>query len=347
MLCLAFVLDISAAPVARADGNSVAAQLGKWKEKEPAIVFYGQVIDQEGNPVEAATVHVNVPEQTGFRKQAARRAIASSSEDGSFVVDAKLYGVPLLRGSFLIIDKVEKEHCQYVAPILPLTLTYRLDRAERFIPDKNTPVTFSVRRQSDNQSFLVCNDHLRIKIETEESGHVIGYDCIQQCQTREGRSPASKDNPLLCDLQVKATFNENDATWETVLSPGNTNGGIIVSEQLLYEAPEAEYQPEYTFTPEDRKPVKAKYVYLKSRDPAIYTRLEIEYINANKQFFRLSGKSVTNPYGDRILDQATDLPYEVTKQLTDEAKTSFRKDKRPTKPDLPKLIKQAKEKGKP
>ncbi|MFH0778401.1 MAG: hypothetical protein V2A71_07190, partial [Candidatus Eisenbacteria bacterium] len=60
---------------------------------------------------------------------------------------------------------------------------------------------------------------------------------------------------------------------------------------------------------------------------------------------RLRGKAVTNPYGDRNLEQATDLPYEVTKQLTDEAKTSFRQNKRPSKPDLPKLVKEAKEKA--
>ena len=90
---------------------------------------------------------------------------------------------------------------------------------------------------------------------------------------------------------------------------------------------------------------KAKYVYLKTRAPAIYTRYEIEHVNANKEFFRLTGKSVTNPYGDRNLEQATALPYEVTKQLADEAKTAFRQNKRPTKPDLPKLVKEAKEKA--
>ena len=141
-------------------------------------------------------------------------------------------------------------------------------------------------------------------------------------------------------------FDPNSATWSVMLSPGGTNGGIIATHQLLYEAPRDGYQPEYAFTPEDRKPVKAKYVYLRSRDPAIYTRFEIEYINANKEFFRLSGKSMTNPYGDRNLEQATDLPYEVTQQLTDEARAALRKNKYPVKPDLPKLIKAAKKKAK-
>jgi len=54
---------------------------------------------------------------------------------------------------------------------------------------------------------------------------------------------------------------------------------------------------------------------------------------------------VTNPYGDRNLEQATDLPYEVTKQLTDEVKAAFRQNKRPVKPDLPKLIEEVKEKA--
>lgn len=203
----------------------------------------------------------------------------------------------------------------------------------------------TVLRKKGETAFLLREGTLNFQILETQSGKVIGYDFVQRGPIRNVANPAGDDAARVCDFQVKATFNTNDATWAVVLSPGNTNGGIIVSEQLLYEAPDSGYQPEYAFTPEDRKPVKAKYVYLKSRDPAIFTRLEIEHINANKDFFRLSGKSVTNPYGDRNLEQATDLPYEVTKQLSDDAKAAFRQNKRPTKPDLPKLVKEAKEKA--
>ena len=89
----------------------------------------------------------------------------------------------------------------------------------------------------------------------------------------------------------------------------------------------------------------AKYIYLKSRNPPIFTRIEIEQVNANKSFFRFSGKSVTNPYGDRNLEEAVDVPYEVARYLADEVKSAFSQNKRPTKPNLSMLIKEAKNKA--
>ncbi len=193
-------------------------------------------------------------------------------------------------------------------------------------------------RKKGEEAVLLEEPVIKFQIPGPYSGKAIGYDFIQSGRIRDVANPAGDDAARVCDLQVKATFKTNDATWTVVLSPGNTNGGIIASDQLLYEAPETGYQPEYLFTPEDRKPVREKYVYLKSRNPAIYTRYEIEYVNANNDFFRLSGKSVTNPYGDRNLEQATDLPWSITKQLTDEVRAAFRQNTRPVKPDLAQLL---------
>lgn len=90
--------------------------------------------------------------------------------------------------------------------------------------------------------------------------------------------------------------------------------------------------------------MKAKYIYLMSRKSSIYSRLELDSCNAADNFFRLNGDSaITNPYGDRNLEPSSDLPYEVTKQLTDEVKATFQQNKRPEKPDIPKRVKEAKE----
>ena len=189
---------------------------------------------------------------------------------------------------------------------------------------------------------------MNLELRTPASGWTLGYDFISHHRLDDIKRLVFNYQPVFPDLKLKATFNTNDATWTVALSPGNTNGGIIASEQLLYEAPETGYQPQYVFTPEDdfRKPIKNPHLYLKSREPAIYTRIDIKHIHADKEFFQLSGETVTNPYGDRNLEPATDLPWEVTKQLTDEVKAAFRADKRPTPPDLPKLVKEAKAKQK-
>ncbi len=318
----------------------VQARTAKFREifeRLQAVRIYGKVTDQEGRPVANADVMLRWETAEfliGKQKSSPQTEWLKSDENGTWTF------------------KIDKPHRAFVAEVKKAG--YALVARDSYgsaggnlvehQTTRDNPVV-SVLRKKGEATFLLKESSLHFQVLASESGKTIGYDLVQREPIRSVANPMGDDAARVTDLQVKATFNTNDATWTAVLSPGNTNGGIIVSEQLLYEAPDTGYQPEYTFTLEDRKPVKAKYVYLTSRDPAIYTRLEIKHINANKDFFRLSGKSVTNPYGDRNLELATDLPYEVTKQLTDEAKASFRQNKRPPKPDIPKLVKEAKDKA--
>lgn len=322
--------------------DAAARRLEEIKSVEDTIDFYGQVLDQSGAPVTGATVVMDVDQATLLPKAPLTLRVTTDAK-GAFEVDGRTGGI---RGSGISVTTIEKDGYEMrFAPGEKRGFDYRKNNPNRYMPNKATPVVFHMRKKGASPAFLFQEVSLKFQITAVESGRAIGFDFIQSGRIRDVAGPAGDDATRVCDVQVKATFNTNDATWTVVLSPGNTNGGILVSEQLLYEAPGTGYQPEYAFTPEDRKPVQAKYVYLKSRDPAIFTRLEIEHINANKDFFRLSGKSVTNPCGERNLEQATDLPYEVTKQLTDEAKTAFRQNRRPPKPDLPELIREAREKA--
>ncbi|MBW7908809.1 MAG: carboxypeptidase regulatory-like domain-containing protein [Kiritimatiellae bacterium] len=354
LLCLLAFAVISSAvenereAVQRKADEDKMVRIGEaLKKQDVEIAFYGRVIDQNQVPVEGASDEVQITQFSPVMDRLfgqVKSVSARTDATGSFTVGKE-------KGRSLYVKSVSKPGYEYIRS-QNANNSFQFARhggKEPFVAAKTAPVVFRLRKKGE-MVFCFEVKYWDSHVYGKESGQPKGYDFIRQEPLRDLAKPVLDGEALACDLKVKATFNTNDATWTAVLSPGNTNGGIIVSEQLLYEAPDAGYQPEYTFTPEDRKPVKAKYVYLKSRDPAIFTRLEIEQINANKDFFRLSGKSVTNPYGDRNLEQATDLPYEVTKQLTDEAKTAFRQNKRPTKPDLPKLVKEAKERadeGKP
>lgn len=330
-----------------ADGgawNKILAD--QYRAEEGEISFFGKVVDQDGAPVIGASVCVSMPiQETEGKLQTQRRKTFFTDNTGRFEISNRTCGGTHLKGHFLFVEGITGDGYDGAAiDDARSSFSFSLTNSRRFQPDAANPITYRMRKKGE-VAVLLEESVLKLQLSVSQSGRSVGYDFVQSGRIRNVANPVGDDTTHVCDLQVKATFNTNDATWVVVLSPGNTNGGIIVSEQLLYEAPRDDYRREYTFTPEDRKPVKARCVYLKNRDPAIYTRLEIEYINANKEFFRLSGKSVTNPYGDRNLEQATDLPYEVTKQLTDDVKTAFRQNKRPTKPDLSKLIKAATEKG--
>lgn len=322
-----------------------ARRLEQIKSSEDIIEFHGLVVDQNGQPVDGAAVTLSVGQATLLPKAPLEIRVMSDSR-GAFEIDPKKDAI---RGAMIYVAGIEKDGYEFLSKGQSRGFDYRKNNPNRHEPNKGGPIVFHMRKKGESV-FLLQEMYLDLETRINDSGRVSGYDFIRRHRIKGMTDLIYDGDPLFPDLQVKAMFNTNGATWTAILSPGNTSGGILVSEHLFYEAPDTGYQPEYTFTPEDRKPVKAKYVYLKSRDPAIFTRFEIEHVSANKDFFRLSGKSVTNPYGDRNLEQATDLPYEVTKQLTDETKASFRQNKRPSKHELPKLVKEAQEranKGKP
>lgn len=313
------------------------------QKEDVALSFYGQVSDQYHEAVEGAVVDAQI---TYFVPDvdklfgATKSLVLRTDSKGVFSIEGE-------KGRSIYIKSISKPGYDG-ALLTDQNRSFKYSEhgnRKPFVAEKKFPVSFSMRKQGAT-TFLLSTADWSFQISVNESGQTKGYDLVRATPVRDITRLVLNDEPLVCDLQMKTTFSTNNATRTVTLSPGNTNGGIIVSDQLLHEAPDTGYQPEYAFAVEDGKPLNAKYIYLKSRDPIIYSRLAIEYLTVAKTFVRLRGPSITNPHGDRNLEQAGDLPYEVTKQLTDEAKRAFRQNKRPEKPDLPKLIKEAKDKGK-
>lgn len=322
--------------------DAATRRLNEVKAAEVMIEFYGQVLDQSGEPVVGATVVIDVDQATLLPKSPLMFRVTTDA-NGAFVLDGRRNGI---RGSSISISRIERDGYEMrFSQGDKRGFDYRMNNPNRYIPNKDIPVVLRMRKKGPIQVFVINGKYLNLETIVTASGRPIGYDLIRRYRIKDTQKLTYDGEAVFPDLLVKATFNAEKGTWVVALSPGNANGGILASEQLLYEAPDTGYQSEYVFIPEDRKLMKTKYLYLASRDPAIYTRMEITFIRADKELFRLSGNSVTNPYGDRNLEPATDLPWELTKQLTNEVKAAFRQDKRPAKPDLPKLIKEAKEKA--
>ena len=306
------------------------------------IEFYGKVIDQDGAPIEQAAIHISMPTQETVEGPEDRRArILSTDSNGCFEVSRGALGTTELKGIYLNFDRIIKngyEECGFPPDLS--TFSFSQSNAKRFVADPSNPVVYRMRKKGEC-AFLLEEPYWQLRLPLAPSNQTRGYDFIQREAIQEVDAPAGDDADLICDLRVRVAPHANGAAWQVVLSPGNATGGILVSDQLLHEAPEQGYQPEGILSWPGLGQAATKYVYLKSRDPAIYTRLAIGYINANGDSFLLDGKTLTNPYGDRNLEPMEGLPYAVTKQLTDEARTAFQQNKRPAKPDLERLISEA------
>jgi hypothetical protein len=89
-----------------------------------------------------------------------------------------------------------------------------------------------------------------------------------------------------------------------------------------------------------------QYFYLRRREPAIYSRIEIEnvYVSRRERTLSIRVKRAINPDGERVLYTVPDIPYEVSTQRSREVRKAFRAGRRPLKPDLPRLIQEARQK---
>ena len=138
------------------------------------------------------------------------------------------------------------------------------------------------------------------------------------------------------------------SSWPTVYRATNENDGIICSEKLLYVAPETGYQKETILQKETvlHNPTEMEiYLYLRSRKPAIYSRILLKHEAwlepDTGDNFRILYKAWINPFGERSLeyDQRMTQNSRVEKELTQEAKAAIEKGRLFQKPDIEQRIK--------
>lgn len=315
------------------------------KEGDVQIDFFGKVVDQFGNPVEGVELRIGI-NQFGLNPSHFFRRIkdiyVKTNAQGCFSIQNE-------RGTNLFVELKPKNGYEYSLqdPLNVLSSKHE-DPPLLFAPDPKNPVIYHLRKKGEIA--LLLEHGVNFQFPVKESGKEMGMDLIQgaSLDAVKLKTLIFNGDPVACDLKAKAIYSPKRNTWSVVLSPGDPNGGIIVSNQLLYEAPKEGYKPNYTFTPTSvRGRGNDMYLYLRSREPFLYSRIKFnDNFHTSPDYFAFGGEAVTNPYGERVLDQATDLPFEVRHSLEEEVRESFRHKNRPPKPNLQKLVQEA-EKKKP
>lgn len=318
------------------------------KSFDTSIDFYGRVLDQDDRPVEGAVVVV------GIR----HFSLVSTYFMGSKNIDVKtdqggFFEISGHRGSDVFIGGISREGYEYMLSQNPVnSFDYGGSNEPAFVPDKNDPVIFRMRKKLKNRTLMFEKPRSGIQVLLKESGLLKGTDFIEGKRTRRPEDKVKDSLSEKCDLWYQATYDEETGEWNVVLKPGGPNGGILVNDQKLFVGPEDGYQQEWSFVPESRKNPKTNFVYLKSRSPAIFSRLEIFSVVVTDGFVRIRWKVTTNPYGDRVLD-SVDFPpystkpeieriYQVGDRLEEEAKAALREGRLPPRPKIMALIEAAK-----
>lgn len=307
-------------------------QRAKFKEIFDQLqpnVIYGKVTDTEGTPIHGAEVRFYYQQATLLigKPDPGRFDVVASGPDG--------------RWTF----KVEKPHRAFVEDVRkPGYYSYKEGKSEsaRDLVSKPTtreePVVVALRKKGETTFLMQREGRQLIRVFSPHS-QTNSMDLLAE-------KPDKAKFKGYTDLEAAVNFDGTAGKWIVTYSSTNGTDGLVISDDLLYEAPQEGYQKEVVLN----GPPWPRYLYVRSRTPEIYSRLDLEHStwkeSETAQGFRISYKAWINPYGLRNLEYDTDLEKEwrLLDQLEDEAKTAFRQNKRPAKPDLEKLVKETKEK---
>jgi TolA-binding protein len=208
-----------------------------------------------------------------------------------------------IRGADLYIKEIEKDGFEYLRCQNPVdSFDYAGAEGVAFLPDLDNPVIFRMRKKLQNRTFLFWNRDWGLGINRDGSGEDRAYDFVEQKRTRPADRLPKKTWSEHCDLRYRATYDETLGEWEVVFTTCGAGSGILADDEKLYEAPEGEYRGEWSFMARDMDLPKDHFLYVKSRTPSIYSRVEITDIRVTREHVRIYGSSTTNPYGDRVLD---------------------------------------------
>ncbi len=342
--------------------DKMKERLEELKKQEGSMEFYGKVIDQYEKPVAEAKVFLSIQKASIF-PSAPEILTSITDEQGLFYIDN-------VKGGNLFVKNIER--AGYIVDFkqdISRGFSYRKDYNPRHVPNKSTPVVFHMRKRGENPTYLMTNRDFNVDMSSGEKLVRSFIDLRNDWKEKHEDGDYEKD--FLSkhhDIKVSATFDKEKSDWTVTFTASGENGGFVLDDKFLSEAPEDGYMKEFTIiqhvaTEKEREEYnnskdkdkwdkfqkltefkfKGKYLYVKSRNPAIYTRMELTEARADdSEDIRIDANTATNPYGERNLEEM-DMPYGMGKYFYPQTIEAFLEGKRPIKPEVKKLWEEYKE----
>jgi len=315
-------------------------EITHWLKVHAPINVYGKIVDQNNVAVSNAEVNISWREPTMDLDLKVWSMKCITDNHGTFIC-------AIAKGMKPIVRNISKDGYEFLFQQNPVVLLPMEDQGKALAStSRDKPIVLVLRKKGET-TFLLHKDGLLIRASSLENKK-ISLDILKQ----KGEDLSAELRYQ--DIEVEVAYNPTNRKWNITYSATNGTDGILISNNILYEAPMDGYQKQVIFNGSSLP----KYLYLRSRAPAIYSRLDFEYstwkVSKINEGLRINYKALINPYGSRNLEYESGLSeyWKLRKQLEMDSMEKLRQDKRPEKPDLPKLIKDAKEnynkdKGKP
>jgi hypothetical protein len=331
MWICAFILNAGQLS-AQSEGHDERRQrLNEYIESIEPVEIYGLVLDEEGQSIPSAAIKLSWIEGENLKPNRGQTEWVRAGKKGRWSFTAT-------RALIIDVMEVRKEGYEFKWEKNPYFS--ELHRTELIRnTSKDNPLLLYMRKKGDTTFLLRSSGNLLRAKENDRGSNFL--DLIQR-----KKQPIRKKEHYV-DLDISAEFLKQESGWELRLeTKRDGSSGIIASDELLFIAPLEGYKPEVVLVGPDYP----RYIYLRSRQPAIVTRLDLRFqfhvaspsINQISIYY----DSWTNPYGSRNLeyDQALTQEWRLEKRLKKEAKKAIKEGHLAKEPDLKKLIKEEKEK---
>lgn len=293
--------------------------------KMKPVHIYGKVIDQYGAPVTDANVKIDWNEYTVNSGPVGclQEKWLSTDENGRF-------DLHLSSSRKVNVREINRTGYEYPNGWYPSKIG-----ADSLIASSSTnPVVMVIRKKGETRVLVKYNSSFMILA----PGGTNYYDfsmCKGVAESKRSKSGLQNMKP---DLIFTANYSDSDKVWHvSFISPTNSNT-LLFTNQILYTAPEEGYTNVVSFILADVKDfMDEACLYIKGKDGMSYTRLKFAGVSMSKKFVSIGFVSVTNPYGDLILEEETDLPFDVREGLSEKAVRSLEAGQLPEKPNLQSL----------
>ena len=293
------------------------------KSQRP-IDFFGRVIDQDGGPVGGAAVKV-----TWFVFSPEARPSREIHETASPVTDAQgRFELHIPAGNRLHVGEIVREGFVYERKENTRDSFFRDSASVDDVPDREHPAVFRLRRQVD-PVFLLKKQYLSLRGDAGARKDV-RLDIVQgrflkmDDTRREGEL-----GPLYTDVVVDLRCPDPATSTPGLLVYRATpSGGALMSGAIAYAAPAEGYLPEASvviapaITRRRPEEVQRHHVFLRSRGPGVYSRLDVE-VEVSGNRCNADFTTWTNPYGGRSLEPRTDLTSGQYVELMNQASKSL------------------------
>jgi hypothetical protein len=300
------------------------------RDVEP-FTGYGRVLDQHDNPVANAKVEAHwwrneVVIGVGIKTHT-DTVWVDTDQNGNFSVTTPNGAIPRLYGVKAKGYERQKK----------LTPYYQGDRESMMENSVNDPIIVYMRKLNPT-TFVLKN----------ETGYYFKESITHLCFTLN-QGLLRKIDPDLSKIRkpeqndfIFVVSKNQDNSFTVQIQPIPAIGGSMqILGDYLYEAPAEGYGQQATLTicPADGDVIK--YLYFTSRNPAVYSRMTMDFRIRDDGQLSFSSTTWTNPYGKRNLEWEPELPSKLETRLFLEAETALKTGRLASEPvDLDQLIKQ-------